>query len=66
MQFLFQFFATIATFLQNFFLSVGNALSMVFGSLVFLRSYSAILPPLIGGAVMVFVAVYVVRFILLK
>lgn len=66
MQRIIEFFSLIWDVITNAFSSLGHALTMVLGAVGFTNSFTAFLPGILGAAVTIFIAIYVVRFLLLK
>lgn len=50
----------------NAFSTISYAFTMVIGALGFTNSFTTWLPGILGSAVLVFIAIYVIRFLLLK
>lgn len=60
------FFEAIGQFLENFFNSLIMAITFMLSSVGFSLQLVAFVPAIIGSAIVIFIAIYVIRFILMK
>lgn len=60
------FFEAIGQFIENFFNSLIMAITFMLSSVGFSLQLVAFVPAIIGSAIVIFIAIYVIRFILMK
>lgn len=60
------FFEAIGQFIENFFNSLIMAVTFMMSSVGFSIQLVSFVPAIIGSAIVIFIAIYVIRFILMK